>query len=478
MVMAGLRRGLIVGTVGVAVSLASASPASATSFVVNSLGDGDDGMCTTDPGGCTLREAIDDANANGSVEADQISFSVTGAIGLSTQLPEITTRTTIAGPGVAALTVYRQSGTLRIFTLNGATAGDTIRIENLTIDNGDAGVLNGGGVYVDVGGINVLDGVIVKRNQAADGGGVFVSFGASLDVLRSTITGNTANDLAQGQGGGINNNGELFVDSSAITDNTASFGLGGGIRSGETGTNAATIVNSTIAGNKAASSGGGVQVTNGGLLLRSDTIVGNTSDLDNSGNEPGGGVNILPTGADVANTILAGNVRGTVAPVPSDCRLGAAMGTAVDSAGYNLRSSADEAPGPGECDPGFNQPGDAIIPAMVTTLGPLADNGGPTPTIALLPGSPAIDAGNPATPSSAVGSYPACPATDQRGLPRGGAAGRCDIGAFEVQPPPPVSPTSPSPTSSPLASPAPRKKCKRKKNRAGKKRRCKRKKRR
>jgi hypothetical protein len=67
-------------------------------------------------------------------------------------------------------------------------------------------------------------------------------------------------------------------------------------------------------------------------------------------------------------------------------------------------------------------------------LGPLADNGGPTDTYALLSGSPAFDAGNAA----------GCPATDQRGLPRPGFAA-CDVGAFEAQPPPPPPPPPPAP---------------------------------
>jgi hypothetical protein len=71
-----------------------------------------------------------------------------------------------------------------------------------------------------------------------------------------------------------------------------------------------------------------------------------------------------------------------------------------------------------------------IQPCTITNafLAPLAENGGPTPTHALLPASPAIDMGNPLTPGS--GGL-ACAGIDQRGYPRGGAAGRCDIGAFE-----------------------------------------------
>ncbi len=71
---------------------------------------------------------------------------------------------------------------------------------------------------------------------------------------------------------------------------------------------------------------------------------------------------------------------------------------------------------------------------MNPLLGPLANNGGPTQTHALLAGSPAIDAGNPATPGSGGN---ACEATDQRGYARP-AGLACDIGAYEFGAPPPV----------------------------------------
>ena len=81
------------------------------------------------------------------------------------------------------------------------------------------------------------------------------------------------------------------------------------------------------------------------------------------------------------------------------------------------------------------------MPNADPLLGPLQNNGGPTDTQALGAGSPAIDAGDPAT----------CSATDQRGVARPQRA-RCDIGAFEYVPPPP--PPQPSPQGSRRRSPA------------------------
>jgi hypothetical protein len=157
------------------------------------------------------------------------------------------------------------------------------------------------------------------------------------------------------------------------------------------------VVNSTLSGNTA-SSGGGIAVTgNDPVGLSAVTLGANASGIANTGSST-----ILLTG-----TLLAGSTSGP------NC-----SGALGERAGYNLSSD-------GSC--GLTQPTD--ITTTNPLLGPLANNGGPTQTMALLPGSPAIDHGG----THATG----CPATDQRGLPRPDAAdgpeGQCDIGAFESQ---------------------------------------------
>jgi hypothetical protein len=158
-----------------------------------------------------------------------------------------------------------------------------------------------------------------------------------------------------------------------------------------------SIVNSTIAGNSqvassgAASSGSAIaNVLNSTIELRNVTIAGNTGSaaIGNAGT------------ASATNTIVSngasGNCAGTIA-----------------SQGHNLESAS-------EC--GFGAPTDQT--GKDPLLGALADNGGPTNTMALLAGSPAIDTGDPAN----------CPASDQRGVSRPQMQG-CDIGAFEAEPP-------------------------------------------
>ncbi len=204
------------------------------------------------------------------------------------------------------------------------------------------------------------------------------------------------------------------------------------------------LINSTVSGNSSTLDAGGIFI-DGDLDAVSSTIASNTADSDDAGGGNGGGVYINFGSASMANTIIADNIDESD-PVFADC-----FGIPGSDGTTCSRESAARFP--------------PDIIGVDPLLAALAPNGGPTQTRALMPGSPAINAGNAATP----GGLGACPATDQRGLPRGGAAGRCDIGAFEVQPAPPVTPPSSS-------APPAKKKCK--KGRKLKKGKCVKKKRR
>jgi hypothetical protein len=167
-----------------------------------------------------------------------------------------------------------------------------------------------------------------------------------------------------------------------------------------------TVVNSTISGNK----GAGVILAGGAhLKLNNVTISGNV-----------GGVVVTDGTVSMSNTIIAGNVSSVPGP---DCR-----GTIVS----NLYNLVGDTTGCTVTLPGGG-PDATTITGKDPHLGPLADNGGPTETQALLAGSVAINAGNPAVPGSGSG---ACEATDQRGTVRSQTAGRCDIGAYEYVPSP------------------------------------------
>ena len=250
--------------------------------------------------------------------------------------------------------------------------------EQLTID----GSIDGGAARVVVDGDNAsriftiasgvqvdLQNLVLQNGNSgiADGGGIFNR--GTLTITNSTLWGNSADD-----GGGIfNNRGTLTITNSTLSGNTALGGVGGGIFNSSTGT--VDITASTLSGNTALDGGGGI--------FNHGTV-------------------------NIDNTIVAGNTGPSAAPDAS--------GT-FNSAGLNLI-------GDGSASTGFidgvdsDQVGTSGSP-IDPKLGPLQDNGGPTFTHALLPGSPAIDAG--ATDLT----------TDQRGLPRPIGLDP-DIGAFEA----------------------------------------------
>jgi hypothetical protein len=217
------------------------------------------------------------------------------------------------------------------------------------------------------------------------------------------------------------------VDRSLLYNNAVNAAgiFGGGVANEGT-----TIMeNSTVSNNSAVTDGGGIFNGIGSdTELFNVTITQNTADSDSDGMGEGGGVYdgcpsgflcvVLPYTLTLQNSIISGNFdtpnNGGPGPIHPDCH------GPLKSLAYNLIHTVA----------GCTINGDTTgnILGQPADLAPLAENGGWTPTHALLPASPAIDAGNPLVPGS---SRPACAKTDQRGYPRGGAAGRCDIGAFE-----------------------------------------------
>jgi CSLREA domain-containing protein len=378
------------------------------------------GGCQTTPEGCSLREAIDAANSTAAVP-DQITFSVTGSIFPFTPLPTLVSPVTIIGPGARNLAIRANSLTSRTWSAIVA-AGTEDRIEGITIADSRAVTNSGAGLAKDGAGLLVLDSVVFSGNFGVRGSALSVGPGGGARIVNSTFTGNDA-----GEDGG------------------AILGIGAAAQ--------VEITNSTIAGNDAEDSGGAISwLSTGTLTINSSTISGNTANTDNTGSHSGGGIsNPGPGTVQITNTLLANNAVDTAVAIPNQCA------GAFTSSGHNLRTSDDIG-----CT-GFTGTGDVVNPSPL--IGLLGPNGGPTDTIPLRAGSPAINSGNPA---GVGGAFPACPATDERGLPRGGGAGVCDIGAFEVQPTQTTPPIA-TPPASTFDLAAAIKKCK-KKFRKGKKR--------
>jgi uncharacterized repeat protein (TIGR01451 family)/CSLREA domain-containing protein len=258
-------------------------------------------------------------------------------------------------------------------------------------------VLNnaGGGVYNTgvVRAVLTIERSQISGNNAFGGAGIFNSgIGTTVTISSSQISGNTAT----GNGGGVSNNGIMSIVSSTIEQNQAASGGGINHLGGQLGLTNVTIADNTVTDNGA------------GLYNRSDTTVLNTTMNHNLAGGPGTGGNVFNDTSSISfrNTILAN-------PAGEDNCLNSEG--FIISSGNNLESGDT-------C--GFNQASDQKTTDPL--LGPLQNNGGSTFTFALLPGSPAIDAG----------TNTLCPATDQRNATRpvdgdGNGSPICDIGAYE-----------------------------------------------
>jgi hypothetical protein len=268
-----------------------------------------------------------------------------------------------------------------------------------------------------------LEDVRVEGNVAdGRGGGIYNGENASLEVLNGVVR---ANVSQTDSGGGVMNEGSVKLTISSVEENRAADG-GGLANIGQ-----AALLDATISANQAASDGGGVQ-NSGTLTATNTTISGNSAGslgggLANKGEgratlngvtvaqnkAPNGGGLLNKAGVvSISNSIVAAN---TASPEAApDCS------GVIASGGYNLVQN-----GAG-CQLGQGT-GDVV--GKPAKLAALAGNHGPTRTHALEPGSPAIDAGNPAAPTGKGG---ACAPADQRGVkrPQGGA---CDIGAYELE---------------------------------------------
>ncbi len=270
-----------------------------------------------------------------------------------------------------------------------------------TIDGGGRITLNGGGTVrifavsgnagLDLRNLTIADGL------SGQGGGI--SNAGTLTLTNCTLSGNSA-----GIGGGIFNVGTLTLTNCTLSGNY-SANDGGGIHNSGT----LTLTNCTLSGNSATYAGGGIQSHGnchfpGICTPCGSVIITNSTFSGNSANAGAGGID-GPCPVSVANSIIAGS---------SGANCGFAEG--IIDGGHNLQSPGASC---GE-----------TIPSLDPLLDPagLQDNGGPTQTIAPLPGSPAINAGDPD-----VCANPPVNGVDQRGYARPGSGHtQCSIGAYEA----------------------------------------------
>ncbi len=338
-----------------------------------------------DSGDGTLRQAIADACVGGS-----ITFNGDTSIALDSELA-IDKHLTIDG-GSHAVTVSGADAT-RVFNIG---ASGVVTLSHLSIVSGTV-TGNGGGIY-NAGTVNVTH-CTLAGNAATAGGGLYNAGGAVV-VEASTLISNTA--ISHG-GGLYTTGGTVTVVASTLAYNqiTQSAYCASGSGGGGLHNNGGTLIvqNSTLANNAAFTNCGGGLFNAGRATVRASTLSGNSADY-------GGGIWNESGYLELQQTIVANSRSG------HDCHCGM-NGTNVTSL-----DGLFEATGAHAC--GVSGDYNTVF-GVNPLLGPLADNGGPTPTFALLPNSPAIDA-------VWLGG---CLAPDQRGLPRNDL--RCDTGAFELQ---------------------------------------------
>src|SRR5438128_1997480 len=346
-------------------------------FTVTNLNDSGEG---------SLRDAIEQANATAGTDTLIFQDELSGTITLTSGELFITDDLNIIGPGVFSIVVSGNHAS-RVFEI---LSSITVSISSLTISDGQS--FTGGAIFNGSFATLNLDNVVLSNNAVtlSVGGALFNSQNSTMTINNSTLSGNSAS----GGGGIYNSGGAVTITNSTLSGNSA--GGGGGVLN-SSGT--LTMINSTVSGNSAVNSGGGIANTGSAANLSFVTVAAN------SAASGGGVVNGAASVMNIKNSIVAINTSG------GDC---ANMGT-FNATGVNFTTN-------GTC-PGFTQ-----VTAAQLNLGPLADNGGPTRTHALLVGSVAIDAANDCTDLSKnpVG-------TDQRGIPRP-QGNACDAGAYEFVP--------------------------------------------
>jgi hypothetical protein len=253
-----------------------------------------------------------------------------------------------------------------------------------------------------------LSRLTIRNGRSYFGGGVFN--GATLTINACTISGNIARGGGSaGLGAGVGNAGVVTISNSTINGNTVSGPFGAGFGGGVGNTGRAIISNSTLTGNVASGWGGGIG-NEGTLTLNNSTVSGNTGNLAGNTGNYGGGIGNYSGSVALQNSIVSTNSAG-------NCY----SRSPITSKGFNL--SSDDS-----CH--FASPGD--INNTDPMLGPLQNNDGPTQTMELPSGSPAIDAGNPSGCTDGHGNLLK---TDQRGQPRPDKEDKlgCDMGAYERQ---------------------------------------------
>ena len=405
--------------------IALSSPALAGTWYVDGVNGDDGNNCKTKATACaTIGHAISLAASGDTIEIAAATYQENLSIPFNLTLNGAKAATTIVDGGANG--DGNNGGT--VFTVG---TGISLTLSNLTIRHGNGGFGNTGGGGIVNSGMLTVNRSNFYVNTAVSGGAILntgtavisntdfsgnsplffghsASCGAidnrsSMTITTSTFFNNFANNNGTA-GGAICNGGTMAITDSTFSTNSSqgnNSGVGGAIY---TYAGTLTVTNSTFSQNSATSSGGAIYSGGGTVEISNSTFGNSFVSIGGGGELANAGGSFLIQNSIVANTANGGNCAGT-----------------ITSDGYNLSSDNTCA---------FSNAGD--LNNKNPKLGVLNKNGGPTETIALQKGSPALDAGNPAGCRDFSGILLK---TDQRGLPRPGKGETtgCDMGAYESQ---------------------------------------------
>jgi hypothetical protein len=434
--------------------LGLAGTAGAATFTVNN---------THSSGSGSLRHAIKQANS-GRDHSDTIAIKAIGTIRLGSRLPNLRSHLAIEGPGAGKLTVRPKSGASSTFAIFTVSPHVAVKMSGISITNGlgsgietkgrltlSHSVLRenkGAGVEIDDFGTVTASQVRVRDN----GGGGLEGDKRFITVRRSTLSGNGGRAISSDRG-------DITVSRSKLSRN-----LGGGITSagGDIVVSRSTLRDNCVVGGDLCDSGGGIFNKNdpveqlGRLSVRRSTLSGNVA------TDSGGGIWTAGTGATVSQSTLSGNVAHDGGGIQSDGSLtlsqttlsgnsstsAAGGGGIFNHSGFTSLESTIVANSPsgGDCAGTMTSNGHNLAddnscgltaqgdqPGTEPLLRALDDYGGPTKTFALRPSSPAVDAGfadgitTDQRGRSRIVNYP--------GVPMAIGGDNSDIGAFELQRP-------------------------------------------
>lgn len=368
--------------------------------VVTKTSDSDDGFCNAD---CSLREAVS-SSIIGEFVIFSSAFNTAQTIFLGLGEVTIDRNLLVIGSGADNLTIDAQSLS-RVFRISGPV---TVSISGLTATGGNG--IDGGAIFNQGGALLRLESMTVRNSSAVRGGGIY-SFNSRLQVVSSTISGNSASGTTTAGGIDSFRDDAGVVTDVELTNSTVSgnSAVGGSLNAGGVHIRSVTFFAPTAAKN--------LVPQTASALISNSTISNNTAATGFA--DVAGGVRRGSGAAiTVRSSIIAGNANNSVVPDVSG-------GLGFISGGFNLIGNVGLIAG-------FSQPtdqtGNSATPIDPVLL-PLGMYGGPTPTHSVMPVSPSVDKG------SAFGLV-----TDQRGLQRifdhpttGNSSDGADIGAFELQ---------------------------------------------